>query len=659
MSNFQNSIKRTESGGDYRQRNDAVGSSGRRGHYGILQFGHDRLDDARNAGVLPANYSAEDFVNDEAMQDRVEAWHWNDIDSQAEKRGLNRFLGQTVGGVKVTPEAIRSMAHIGGMGGAEKFLTSGGAYNPSDINGTSIQDYGITHGGTGSPSGVPEGALSFAQSSEGGTDMNTPQASWIANPYMPEVTPKDPQTKLGKWTAEKMPWLTDNRADALLAIGTGLLSGDDWASGIAGAGTNLMGVNKDRRDKETEEQVRRQEALMRDFELNRGNQWDMEQEAVKAQRAKGDVKMYSLGNVQMPDGSTQILSQGTDGLIYDAGGNPVDPALLDGAMKINNSDAFGSKGQPGFNDATQMQSQLMMQKAGMEAIDRVQTYLASDPSQGISKVFESANAMLRTLTERGLTDEQIDRAIATGDMQALIGQTREAVVGPGVMTEPDAVRVMASLGGDFRSILQNPDAFAARLSIVGKDMYALYEHQYNQYEATRTQFPRLGYTEVPRYTGPLSQKAQEAQGAPLDQSNGQTPAPTSTGSLPPRPADVASDAQWQIIANDPELAKHFPELAQGAQNAPQATPVPGQGQPPTQQAAPAASAPSNAGPSVMMEPGALSSPDMGNSPDVTRPGADSGMLADAPMPPNYPYGPEAWAVAPDETKLKFIEAMKL
>lgn len=136
------------------------------GHFGRLQFGRARLEDAMRAGVIPQGMTPEQFMADPQAQQRVEAWHFADIDAQAKNMGLDRFIGQSVNGIPITQDAIRAMAHLGGIGGAAKFLTTGGQYNPSDAYGTSLADYATRHGGARSalpsqyaPQPTPTGLL--------------------------------------------------------------------------------------------------------------------------------------------------------------------------------------------------------------------------------------------------------------------------------------------------------------------------------------------------------------------------------------------------------------------------------------------------------------------------------------------------------------------
>lgn len=146
-SDFLASLIGTESGGDWAAKNNEIGSGGQAGHFGRLQFGQARLQDAKAAGIIPSTMTPGEFLADPAAQQAVEAWHFSDIDERASSMGLNSYIGQNIGGATITPEAIRAMAHLGGIGGAAKFLKTGGKYNPSDSFGTSLLDYALKHGG--------------------------------------------------------------------------------------------------------------------------------------------------------------------------------------------------------------------------------------------------------------------------------------------------------------------------------------------------------------------------------------------------------------------------------------------------------------------------------------------------------------------------------
>lgn len=171
----QASLAGTESGGNFQAQNNVAGAGGHKGHFGRLQFGVARLEEAKAAKVIPENMTPQQFMASPEAQMRVEEWHLNDIDNYIKSRGLDAFIGQTVGGVLITPEAITAMAHLGGKGGAEKFLRTGGRYNPSDANGTSLRDYAITHG----KAGISQGNETSEQRRYSVTDQQSPPTTEI------------------------------------------------------------------------------------------------------------------------------------------------------------------------------------------------------------------------------------------------------------------------------------------------------------------------------------------------------------------------------------------------------------------------------------------------------------------------------------------------
>lgn len=130
------SLARTESGGNYRAAN-------KEGYVGQLQFGDDRLKDFMNA--TGQNFSKEQFRLDDKLQDRVRDWHVEDVETYIQDKGLDKMIGQDVGGIPMTRGSMIAMAHLGGKGGMEKFVLSGGKRDPADSNGTRLSDYAYQH----------------------------------------------------------------------------------------------------------------------------------------------------------------------------------------------------------------------------------------------------------------------------------------------------------------------------------------------------------------------------------------------------------------------------------------------------------------------------------------------------------------------------------
>lgn len=143
---YTSSIIKTESGGNWAARNNEKGAGGR-GHFGRSQFSRARFAEAKAAGVVPANMTIEEFGSDtpegRAAQQRAEAWHYKDLETQ-----LADLEGRVVNGKPLSKSALVAMGHLGGATGARKFVESGGRYNPNDSFGTSLADYALVHGGT-------------------------------------------------------------------------------------------------------------------------------------------------------------------------------------------------------------------------------------------------------------------------------------------------------------------------------------------------------------------------------------------------------------------------------------------------------------------------------------------------------------------------------
>jgi hypothetical protein len=151
-----------ESGG----RADAVNQFGYAGRY---QFGAPRLADlgvykpgagenlqewSRAPGNAAGKWTGEfsipgfpqvktlqDFLGNEKAQEAVMQAQVQRANQEIDARGMDRFLGQTIGGTVVTRAGLQAMIHLGGPGSAQAFLETGGQTNPVDANGTTVGAY--------------------------------------------------------------------------------------------------------------------------------------------------------------------------------------------------------------------------------------------------------------------------------------------------------------------------------------------------------------------------------------------------------------------------------------------------------------------------------------------------------------------------------------
>lgn len=89
-----------------------------------------------------------DFLANPAAQEAVFDLHQKKMDQEMKAMDLERFIGQTRGGVTLTRESIYAMMHLGGPGGAADALK--GVRNREDAYGTKVLEYAAL--GTKGPS---------------------------------------------------------------------------------------------------------------------------------------------------------------------------------------------------------------------------------------------------------------------------------------------------------------------------------------------------------------------------------------------------------------------------------------------------------------------------------------------------------------------------
>ena len=98
---------------------------------GKLQFGKARLKDYQKA--TGTSFTQEDFKENLALQDRVAAWHLEDLAKAVDE------LGDAAKGY--SKEGLLAVGHLGGKSGMEQFVKSKGQYDPEDALGTSLSEY--------------------------------------------------------------------------------------------------------------------------------------------------------------------------------------------------------------------------------------------------------------------------------------------------------------------------------------------------------------------------------------------------------------------------------------------------------------------------------------------------------------------------------------
>jgi hypothetical protein len=112
-----------------------------------------------------------------------------------------------------------------------------------------------------------------------------------------------------------------------------------------------------------------------------------------------------------------------------------------------------------------------------------------DVSRGITKLADRFSAAIKTsLDGEKLTPNELAIGISQSRLQGILGALRTTVLGPGVLTEIDAKRIIDRVGGDITSASANPEVMKAAISDVLGDMMGKYRSDlqvYNSHVAQR------------------------------------------------------------------------------------------------------------------------------------------------------------------------------
>jgi len=106
-----------------------------------------------------------------------------------------------------------------------------------------------------------------------------------------------------------------------------------------------------------------------------------------------------------------------------------------------------------------------------QALNRLNGYMGTvgDMNIGYKNLADQVSSSIKTIFDTGeYTPEEIARQVAEGQLNGLLGLFRTEIVGPGVMTEPDARRIVAAVGGNI-SLLTNPQVVEPLLRQIYED----------------------------------------------------------------------------------------------------------------------------------------------------------------------------------------------
>jgi hypothetical protein len=169
------------------------------------------------------------------------------------------------------------------------------------------------------------------------------------------------------------------------------------------------------------------------------------------------------------------------------------------------TDATFAKAIPNYGDFVKLSEGLSEDRTSM---DRLQSYMKSigNTNEGFQRLGDQMTASLKTLLSgiagpewTTLSKEELNAAVAQGQLQGLIGRFRIETVGGGVMTEQDALRIIANLGGDVNA-LQNKEIVAQQIETLFRGKLKSFENKRKRHDAAiDALYGVMGFDKVDEY----------------------------------------------------------------------------------------------------------------------------------------------------------------
>lgn len=191
-------------------------------------------------------------------------------------------------------------------------------------------------------------------------------------------------------------------------------------------------------------------------------------------------------------------------------------SIPEGAVPLNYA------GIPNIQILEESEAKVLEGEQKMRALD---SYLneVEGSSQGFGRLMDTLNVRVKTLISDGqLTEQELSTAKGRKKLQGLLGRFRIDIVGGGVMTEQDALRILDALGGDFDAF-QNKQVVREIISDLKSDIFRGYQSDLNRYNSyveglplgsvTKTSFPRKdAYSFTPSQQSGVTQYERDASG---------------------------------------------------------------------------------------------------------------------------------------------------
>ena len=116
-------------------------------------------------------------------------------------------------------------------------------------------------------------------------------------------------------------------------------------------------------------------------------------------------------------------------------------------------------------------------------------------STGIDKAATAVSALIKTsITKQPLSEDEKTLGLSVARQQGLLGAFKGVILGGGVLTEQDAMRILQRFGGDIESVFTNPEIVKQAINEVLQDKMNEYKQTYNVYsQGVIGRYGKTGY----------------------------------------------------------------------------------------------------------------------------------------------------------------------
>ena len=202
--------------------------------------------------------------------------------------------------------------------------------------------------------------------------------------------------------------------------------------------------------------------------------------------------------VKQPDGTTKpeliqsMTINGVEGLYRSVPKTEENPRGIE-EVSLLDIDEIEAPSEGMTSVAVKLYDEANEAKRSIDNLSSFQNQVSSGFRGGLTgKVVDGWGGNIRSFFGADLTKEQGLRRLLTAEQNSILGQNRVAIVGPGVMTQQDADRVIAALGGDITSWIANPQILVDAIQRVKEKSKDIFMSKLNSYNALKEgKFPEL------------------------------------------------------------------------------------------------------------------------------------------------------------------------